>query len=139
MRCDEAGLDSLWTADHLFQIPVTGLPRESPMLEGYATIAFLAGQTRRIRLGVMVTSAVYRHPGMLVKAVTTLDVLSGGRIDFAVGAGWDDRGGDRARHPVPPDRRALRTPRGGAADRPSDVVRRRRRRSTGCTTAWPDR
>ena len=102
VRCDEAGLDSLWTADHLFQIPVTGLPRESPMLEGYATIAFLAGQTRRIRLGVMVTCAVYRHPGMLLKAVTTLDVLSGGRIDFAVGAGWDVEEATALGIPFPP-------------------------------------
>jgi F420-dependent oxidoreductase-like protein len=101
-RCDVAGLDSLWTADHLFQIPVTGLPRESPMLEGYATIAYLAGQTERIRLGVMVTSAVYRHPGMLIKAVTTLDVLSGGRIDFAVGAGWDVEEATALGVPFPP-------------------------------------
>jgi F420-dependent oxidoreductase-like protein len=86
---DDAGLDSLWTADHLFQIPVTFLPREAPMLEAYATLAFIAGQTRRIHIGAMVTCVAYRHPGMLVKAVTSLDVLSGGRVIFGVGAGWD--------------------------------------------------
>src|SRR5438552_13088819 len=73
---DEAGLDSIWTADHLFQIPVTLLPRESPMLEAYAALAYIAGQTHQIRLGAMVTCVAYRHPGMLIKAVTSLDVLS---------------------------------------------------------------
>jgi F420-dependent oxidoreductase-like protein len=84
---DEAGVDSLWTMDHFFQIRLSGLPPESPMLEAYATLAFMAGQTRRIRLGTMVTSVAYRHPGVLVKQVTSLDVLSGGRMIFGVGAG----------------------------------------------------
>ena len=84
---DESGFDSLWTMDHFFQIPITGLPPESPMPEAYATLAFLAGQTRRIRLGTLVTSVAYRHPGVLVKTVTALDVLSGGRVVFGVGSG----------------------------------------------------
>jgi F420-dependent oxidoreductase-like protein len=99
---DEAGLDSLWTADHLFQIPVTGLPRESPMLEGYATLGYLAGQTSRIGLGLMVTCAVYRHPGLLVKTVTSLDVLSGGRVTLGVGAGWDVEEATSLGIPFPP-------------------------------------
>src|SRR2546430_16608845 len=84
---DEAGLDSIWTMDHFFQIGLTGLPPESPMPEAYATLAFIAGHTRRIRLGTLVTSVPYRHPGVLVKTVSTLDVLSGGRMTFGVGAG----------------------------------------------------
>ncbi|HXM58353.1 MAG TPA: LLM class F420-dependent oxidoreductase [Candidatus Dormibacteraeota bacterium] len=84
---DEAGLDSIWTMDHFFQIGLTGLPPESPMPEAYATLAFIAGHTRRIRLGTLVTSVPYRHPGVLIKTVTTLDVLSGGRMTFGVGAG----------------------------------------------------
>jgi F420-dependent oxidoreductase-like protein len=84
---DEAGFDSLWVMDHFFQIRITGLPPESPMLEGYATLGYLGGQTRRIRLGTLVTSVAYRHPGVLVKTVTTLDVLTGGRMYFGVGAG----------------------------------------------------
>jgi F420-dependent oxidoreductase-like protein len=84
---DEAGLDSLWVMDHFFQIRITGRPPEDPMLEAYATLGFLAAQTRRIRLGVMVTSVAYRHPGVLIKTATTVDVLSGGRIYFGVGAG----------------------------------------------------
>jgi len=84
---DEAGVDSLWVMDHFFQIRLTGLPPESPMPEAYATLAFLGGLTRRIKLGTLVTSVAYRHPGVLVKAVTTLDVMTGGRAIFGVGAG----------------------------------------------------
>ena len=87
VAADEAGVDSLWVMDHFFQIRVTGLPPESPMPEAYATLAFLGGLTRRIRLGTLVTSVSYRHPGVLVKTVTSLDVLTGGRVIFGVGAG----------------------------------------------------
>jgi F420-dependent oxidoreductase-like protein len=86
-RADEAGFDSLWTMDHFFQIPITGQPPEAPLLEAYAVLAFLAAETRRIRLGTMVTSVAYRHPGVLIKAVTSIDVLSGGRVILGVGAG----------------------------------------------------
>jgi F420-dependent oxidoreductase-like protein len=84
---DEAGFDSLWTMDHFFQIPITGQPPEAPLLEAYAVLAFLAAETKRIRLGTMVTCVAYRHPGVLIKAVTSIDVLSGGRVIFGVGAG----------------------------------------------------
>jgi F420-dependent oxidoreductase-like protein len=84
---DDAGLDSIWTMDHFFQIRLSGLPPESPMLEAYAALAFMAGHTWRIRLGTLVTAVPYRHPGVLVKQVTSLDVLSGGRMTFGVGAG----------------------------------------------------
>jgi F420-dependent oxidoreductase-like protein len=84
---DEAGLDSLWVMDHFFQIRLSGLPAESPMPEAYATLAFLGGLTKRIKLGTLVTSVAYRHPGVLVKTVTALDVLTGGRVIFGVGAG----------------------------------------------------
>jgi alkanesulfonate monooxygenase SsuD/methylene tetrahydromethanopterin reductase-like flavin-dependent oxidoreductase (luciferase family) len=87
VTADEAGFDSLWVMDHFFQIRITGLPPESPMFEAYATLGFLAGLTRRIKLGTIVTSVAYRHPGVLVKSVTSLDVLSGGRVFFGVGAG----------------------------------------------------
>ena len=87
VAADEAGVDSLWVMDHFFQIRLTGLPPESPMPEAYATLAFLGGLTRRIRLGTLVTSVSYRHPGVLVKTVTSLDVLTGGRMIFGVGAG----------------------------------------------------
>jgi F420-dependent oxidoreductase-like protein len=84
---DDAGVDSLWVMDHFFQIRITGEPPESPIPEAYATLSFLAGQTRRITLGTLVTSVSYRHPGVLLKTVTALDVLSGGRAVLGVGAG----------------------------------------------------
>jgi F420-dependent oxidoreductase-like protein len=87
---DQAGLDTLWVMDHFFQIPIAGEITE-PMLEGYSALAFAAGNTERIKLGTMVTGVTYRHPGVLVKTVTTLDVLSGGRAWLGIGAGWFER------------------------------------------------
>ncbi len=84
---DQAGFDSLWTMDHFFQIRISGEPPEAPMLEAYSTLGFIAGQTTRIALGTCVTSVAYRHPGVLIKTVTTLDVLAGGRVVLGVGAG----------------------------------------------------
>jgi F420-dependent oxidoreductase-like protein len=84
---DQAGFDSLWVMDHFFQIRLSGLPPESPMLEAYGTLGFLGGQTQRIKLGALVTSVAYRSPGVLLKTVTALDVLTGGRMYFGVGAG----------------------------------------------------
>src|SRR3954465_5134976 len=82
---EDAGMDSVWLMDHFFQIPPIG-PAEKDMLEGYSGLAFLAGHTKRVRLGTMVTGITYRHPGILVKTATTLDVLSGGRAWFGIGA-----------------------------------------------------
>ena len=87
---DDAGLASLWVMDHFYQIRGLG-PVEDPMLEAYATLGFLASVTARIRLGTMVTGVVYRHPGILIKSATTLDVLSGGRTYFGIGAAWFER------------------------------------------------
>ena len=87
---DEAGFASLWVMDHFFQIEMLGAPDE-PMLEGYSALSFLASVTKRARLGTLVTGVVYRHPGILVKTVTTLDVLSGGRAYFGIGAAWHER------------------------------------------------
>ncbi len=89
-RAEEAGFDSLWVMDHFFQIPGVG-PAEWPMLEAYSALSFIAGQTSRIRLGALVTGVTYRHPGILIKTVTTLDVLSGGRAYFGIGAAWFER------------------------------------------------
>ncbi|MCK0111619.1 LLM class F420-dependent oxidoreductase [Ornithinimicrobium sp. F0845] len=86
---EQAGLVSLWVMDHFFQIPAIG-PPESEMLEAYTTLGFAAGVTSRIQLGAMVTGVTYRHPGILAKTVTTLDVLSGGRAWLGLGAGWFD-------------------------------------------------
>ena len=90
---ESAGLDSLWVMDHLFQLPADtgwGGPEE-PMLEAYSTLGFLAGVTSRVSLGALVGCALFREPGLLVKAATTVDVLSGGRLTFGIGAGWYER------------------------------------------------
>jgi len=90
---EAAGFESLWVMDHLFQLPVDtgwGGPDE-PMLEAYATLGFLAGVTNRVRLGALVGCALFREPGLLVKTATTVDVLSGGRLTFGIGAGWYER------------------------------------------------
>jgi F420-dependent oxidoreductase-like protein len=88
---DEAGFASIWVMDHFFQLePFLGAIDE-PMLEAYSALTYLAAVTKRARLGTMVTGVIYRHPAFLVKQVTNLDVLSGGRAYFGVGAGWFER------------------------------------------------
>jgi F420-dependent oxidoreductase-like protein len=87
---DRGGFASLWLMDHFFQIPMVG-PAERDMLESYTTLGFLAARTERVRLGTMVTGVTYRHPGVLVKTVSTLDVLSGGRAWLGIGAARFER------------------------------------------------
>lgn len=86
---EQGGFSSLWVMDHLWQVSQGFGPPEDPMLEGYSTISYLAAETKKVKLGLMVTATPYRHPGLLVKAVTTLDVLSGGRAILGIGAGWN--------------------------------------------------
>lgn len=97
---EAAGFSSLWVMDHFFQIEMIGKPEE-PMLEGYSALNFLAAVTKTIRLGTLVTAAIHRYPAVLVKTVTTLDVLSGGRSYFGVGAGWFKREADGLGVPFP--------------------------------------
>jgi F420-dependent oxidoreductase-like protein len=87
---DEVGFYSLWVMDHFFQIRGVG-PYDADMLEGYTTLGHLAAVTRRVKLGTMATGVIYRYPGILVKTVTTLDVLSGGRAYFGIGAAWNEQ------------------------------------------------
>ncbi len=87
---DEAGFDSIWVMDHFFQIRGVGQPEE-PMLESYSALNYIAAHTRRARLGALVTGVIYRNPGILVKTVTTLDVLSGGRAYMGIGAAWNEQ------------------------------------------------
>ncbi|MEV6135525.1 LLM class F420-dependent oxidoreductase [Nocardia sp. NPDC051990] len=88
---EAAGATWLSFMDHYFQIEPTGLPAEANMLEGYTTLGYLAAHTSRIDLGLLVTGVTYRHPGLLAKIVTTVDVLSGGRAVLGVGAAWFER------------------------------------------------
>ena len=84
---EEAGLDNLSLMDHYFQIEFMG-PPDGQMLEGYTTLGFLAAHTSTVDLQLMVTGVTYRHPGLLAKIITTLDVLSGGRAVLGLGAAW---------------------------------------------------
>src|SRR5262249_48061967 len=85
---EDCGFASLWVMDHFFQIVGAA---ERDMLEAYATLAYLAGLTSRIPLGALVTGVTYRHPGVLIKTVTTLDVLTAGRAWLGIGAAWFER------------------------------------------------
>jgi F420-dependent oxidoreductase-like protein len=76
--------------DHYFQMEQAAAAEE-PMLEGYTTLGYVAGKTERMTLGLLVTGVMYRHPGLLAKIVTTLDVLSGGRARLGIGASWYER------------------------------------------------
>lgn len=98
---EDAGFDSVWVMDHFFQIPPVG-PAENDMLEAYTALGYLAGQTERVGLGTMVTGVTYRNPGILVKQVTTLDVLSGGRAWLGIGAAWFEREHDGLGVEFPP-------------------------------------
>ncbi len=98
---EEAGFDLIGVADHLWQHPIMGGP-EADELECYATLAFLAANTRRIQLTAMVTGTHFRYPGVLAKMVTTLDVLSGGRAWFGIGAGHYEEEARALGIPFPP-------------------------------------
>jgi F420-dependent oxidoreductase-like protein len=85
---DDSAVDTLWVADHLLQAdPSSHL--DEPMLEAYTALGFLAARTSRLRLGTMVTAATFRAAALLIKAVTTLDVLSDGRAWLGIGAGYN--------------------------------------------------
>ena len=88
-RGEEAGVDRISVMDHVWQIGPLG-PPEHEMLEAYTALGFLAGVTSRVKLLTVVTAVVYREPGLLAKAVTTLDVLSGGRAMLGIGAAWNE-------------------------------------------------
>ena len=90
---EQAGVDRISVMDHVWQIWHLG-PPEHEMLEAYTTLGFLAARTERVTLLTMVTAVVYREPGLLAKAVTTLDVLSGGRAMLGIGAAWNEAEAD---------------------------------------------
>jgi len=100
---EEAGFDRIGVADHLWQHPIMGGP-EANEPECYTTLGFLAASTSRISLVPMVSGVHFRHPGVLVKAVTTLDVLSGGRAWFGIGSGHYEEETRGLGIPFPPQR-----------------------------------
>ncbi len=98
---DDAGFSYLAVMDHFFQIGVIG-PPEREMLEAYTTLGYLAGHTSRAKLLTLVTGVTYRHPGILAKIITTLDVLSAGRAWLGIGAAWNDEESRGLGIPFPP-------------------------------------
>jgi F420-dependent oxidoreductase-like protein len=89
---EQAGFSGLSVMDHYLQMDQPGMcSADEPMLEGYTALGYVAARTERMRLGVLVTGVMYRHPGLLAKIVTTLDVLSGGRARLGIGASWYER------------------------------------------------
>jgi F420-dependent oxidoreductase-like protein len=98
---EEGGCAAFTLMDHYFQMEEFA-DRHEPMLEGYTGLGFLAGRTERITLGLLVTGVTYRHPGLLAKIVTTLDVVSGGRAQLGIGAAWYEREHAALGVPFPP-------------------------------------
>src|SRR6201987_6197239 len=88
-RAEAAGVDRISVMDHVWQIGHIG-PPEHEMLEAYTALGWLAAKTERAKLLTMVTAVVYREPGLLAKAISTLDVLSGGRSILGIGAAWNE-------------------------------------------------
>jgi F420-dependent oxidoreductase-like protein len=89
-RAEAIGVRTISFMDHFFQMDWMA-PAEDPMLEGYTALGFVAGATETLRLRLLVTGVTYRHPGVLAKTVTTLDVVSGGRAELGIGAAWYER------------------------------------------------
>jgi len=98
---EQAGFTTLTLMDHWFQMEEMA-PADDPMLEGYTTLGFLAGQTERLMLGLLVTGVTYRRPGLLATTLATLDVLSGGRAVLGIGAVWCGREHAGLGVPFPP-------------------------------------
>jgi F420-dependent oxidoreductase-like protein len=100
-RAEALGIKTLSFMDHFFQMEAAAPPTD-PMLEGYTALGFVAGCTSALRLRLLVTGVTYRHPGVLAKTVTTVDVLSGGRAELGIGAAWYDREHRGLGVPFPP-------------------------------------
>ena len=88
-RLEELGFDGAWTIDHF--LPTGARDAEGPCMDGWAALAALAAETRRLRLGALVTGNLFRNPALLAKTAATIDHISGGRLEFGIGAGNNPR------------------------------------------------
>jgi len=100
-RAEQGGVDRISVMDHVWQIGPIGPPHHE-MLEAYTALGWLAAKTERVKLLTMVTAVVYREPGLLAKAMSTLDVLSGGRSILGIGAAWNEDESRGLGLPFPP-------------------------------------
>ena len=105
-KAENLSFDSFWVMDHFHQISVVG-KQDEPMLEGWTTLSVLAGITSKIKLGTLVTGAIYRHPSVLAKMAATLDVLSKGRLFMGIGAAWNQEESLAYGIPFPPNKERL--------------------------------
>jgi F420-dependent oxidoreductase-like protein len=101
VAAEEAGIANISVMDHYFQLDGIGAV-DAPMIEGYTTLGYLAGHTSTVQLQLLVTGVTYRHPGLLAKIISTLDVLSGGRAALGMGAAWYEREHAALGVPYPP-------------------------------------
>ncbi len=101
-KAENGGFYSIWVMDHFYQMEWGSNKAQDPMLEGYSTLGYIAALTQRVKLGVLVTGVIYRYPGILAKTVTTVDVLSGGRMYCGIGAAWYEREAKGLGVPFPP-------------------------------------
>lgn len=102
-NAEAAGIERLTVMDHFWQLPGLG-PVEHEMLEAYATLGFIVAHTERALLHTLVTGVIYRHPALLAKQITTLNVLSGGRVGLGIGAAWNEQECRGLGFPFPPVR-----------------------------------
>lgn len=100
-NAEAAGIQRITVMDHFWQLPGIG-PVEHEMLEAYATLGFIAAHTEKALLHTLVTGVIYRHPSLLAKQISTLDVLSGGRVGLGIGAAWNEEECEGLGFPFPP-------------------------------------
>ena len=98
-EAERLGFESLWVSDHFFLTPESV---ETPCLECWTTLAALSRDTKKLRLGAMVSSQSYRNPALAAKMVASVDNVSGGRLNFGVGAGWKEAEYLAYGYPFPP-------------------------------------
>ncbi|WDG17820.1 LLM class F420-dependent oxidoreductase [Microbacterium sp. Clip185] len=100
-NAEAAGIQRITVMDHFWQLPGIG-PVEHEMLEAYATLGFIAAHTEKALLHTLVTGVIYRHPSLLAKQISTLNVLSGGRLGLGIGAAWNEEECKGLGFPFPP-------------------------------------
>ncbi|MDQ1130232.1 LLM class F420-dependent oxidoreductase [Microbacterium sp. SORGH_AS_0888] len=106
-EAEAAGIQRITVMDHFWQLPGIG-PESNEMLEAYATLGFIAAHTEKALLHTLVTGVIYRHPSLLAKQISTLNVLSGGRVGLGIGAAWNEQECAGLGFPFPPVARRFR-------------------------------